>query len=625
MVKKEELIKNSKDIDLLEYARKRKEQVKSEFFQTFTEECFLLIEEAEKEVIVALDLYKSDKMNLNDLIITITLPLKKFFLLYNNESDYNKLSMIYCCYDYMLNINKVYYTIKENGDNAVYFWCEFHKSILFTITNKKFRKNLFLLSINIFNMAVFEDKLVDFTFVVDPKFEAKYNFFEQVSSESELMSMVGLQLEYKTIRQPLYCYEMDSLNNVDIYAYFFLVDQFFELYKSSKDSSSQAFVEYNYITNRINSETHELFDLFDEDLFLNGISYFRSTLIDDYLLDIFWGDIFYFKYLPSAKDGFNNNVGTEYIQMLKKMIKMYNILYEENKNLKNSNMKVRNANNKIKSIIRSFAHRAVHVEADNIFSVATTLQKNNGNPEDIKKLLLCYEENLDLKRNINILKLEASNDYASFKSSVEYSIASENNGSVLNIFDIIDASLKRTFSKILYTDSERTFHIRKSMEQSGVEMDKLVEKYRENILIKDGNCLELLCNNFNFSVESMSEEWNEVHLFKDSDGTTILVSLFMELFLNMFTYADFSKKIRLLLSNDKLDKYTYLSIELLNAIKDEKKVFSTQAGIISTNETLKLLNSDKDGKNEVEEYIQKETTEEGLFKTKILLREYLFL
>ncbi len=333
------------------------------------------------------------------------------------------------------------------------------------------------------------------------------------------------------------------------------------------------------------------------------------------------GEVYY------LTDGFSN---TDYLETLSD----YNIenvdfsvvlkILEYENNLMKANEELTEANNKIKSIIRSFAHRAVHVEADNIFSVATTLQKNNGNPEDIKKLLLCYEENLDLKRNINILKLEASNDYASFKSSVEDSIASENNGSVLNIFDIINASLKRIFSKILYTDSERTFYIRKSMEQSGVEMDKLVEKYRENILIKDGNCLELLCNNFNFSVESMSEEWNEVRLFKDSDGTTILVSLFMELFLNMFTYADFSKKIRLLLSNDKLDKYTYLSIELLNAIKDEKKVFSTQAGIISTNETLKLLNSDKDGKNEVDEYIQKETTEEGVFKTKILLREYLF-
>ncbi len=310
---------------------------------------------------------------------------------------------------------------------------------------------------------------------------------------------------------------------------------------------------------------------------------------------------------------------------------MLDVLREENKTdrlnkkLLDKNNELEKANEKIKSIIRSFAHRAEHVEADNIFSVATTLQKNNGNPEDIKKLLLCYEENLDLKRNINILKLEASNDYASFKSSVEDSIAFENNGSVLNIFDIINASLKRIFSKILYTDSERTFHIRKSMEQSGIEMDKLVEKYRENILIKDGNCLELLCDNFDFLVDGMSEKWNEVRLFKDSDGTTILVSLFMELFLNMFTYADFSKKIRLFLSNDKLDRYPYLSIELLNSINDEKKVFSTQAGIISTNETLKLLNSDKDGKNEVEEYIPKETTEDGLFKTKILLREYLFL
>ena len=268
---------------------------------------------------------------------------------------------------------------------------------------------------------------------------------------------------------------------------------------------------------------------------------------------------------------------------------IYNVLYllVQNKELEET----KNA------MVSDFTHRYKNYETDNIYNIANALITNPSSDEleDFgRELFLEYYNKQMMSREVAILSLEHKDNYEELRDAIKKSITIPERG--INICDILDDALKRVLLRILLVNNEtRMEDIRNKYEKKGIDTFDLYEQYENDILRGEKKCIEWVNKNMNPLMISISDVWNHLYFKQFSEGCVFLMSLLMELLLNIFTYADISYEINICFSTDISNDHSYLIIRTENKV-DYKIRSNSRKGISSRNRILSKINYGRDYK-----------------------------
>lgn len=247
------------------------------------------------------------------------------------------------------------------------------------------------------------------------------------------------------------------------------------------------------------------------------------------------------------------------------------------------------------NIVSDFVHSYGNYEIDNIYNIAKAL---HGRPskddleEFSRELLLEYLNKQMMSREVKILGLEHKENFELLKKEISNSINRSKNG--VDVFEIVEASLRRVVLRILLeTGNKRIDDIINKYEKVGKDVYDLLESFEREVIVEEKNCIKWVQKNLNELYIGIHGEWRGMFFNVSSYGQTFLMSLFMELFYNMFTYADISYKMKFTLEYKRDKKCNYYIIETENVI-DNNISSNTKRGLVAKNRLLSKINYGKD-------------------------------
>lgn len=263
------------------------------------------------------------------------------------------------------------------------------------------------------------------------------------------------------------------------------------------------------------------------------------------------------------------------------------------------------------SIVSDFAHSYGNYEIDTVYNIAKALNENPSKEvldKCRKKLLLEYYNRQLLTKEIKMLRLEHKDSFEELEKTIRNSILLGDQG--ITISEIINEALKRIILRILLSGRDyRIEDITNKYKAIGVDTSRLLPKYENDIIKEDNNCINWANNVLNKISVNISDEWKMFSFKRNSEGNVFLISLLMELLLNMYTYADFNNDMKLNLFTETYLGEKYYVIRTENVI-DKSIPSNGQEGLSSRNRILSKINFGKEYrfKDSIrKEYINDET------------------
>lgn len=249
------------------------------------------------------------------------------------------------------------------------------------------------------------------------------------------------------------------------------------------------------------------------------------------------------------------------------------------------------------AMVSDFTHRYKNYEIDNVYNIANALTSHPSNEEleDFsRELLLEYYNKQMMSREIAMLSLEHKDSFEELRKVIKESIATTGKG--VTIEKIVNEALKRVLLRILLiADEERMENIRQKYEEKGIDTWDLLEKYEIDILKEEINCVEWVNRYMNSLIVEISNEWKKLNFKSSSEGSVFLMSLLMELLLNMFTYTDISDDMNVKFVTRCIGGTFYFIIETRNKV-DYKIKRNGRKGLASRNRILSKINYGQDYK-----------------------------
>lgn len=263
------------------------------------------------------------------------------------------------------------------------------------------------------------------------------------------------------------------------------------------------------------------------------------------------------------------------------------------------------------SIVSDFTHSYGNYEIDNVYNIAKALNENPSKEEleDYgRELLLEYLNKQMMTKEIKMLRLEHKDNFSELFNVIVNSIDSTEKG--IKVYEIIAEALKRVILRILLEAGNRRIEdIINKYESKGIDTYELLEQFEKSVIRGEQGCIDWVNNNMNRIRVEVSEEWNRLGFRRNSEGNVFLMSLFMELLFNMFTYGDINYEMLLTLDVATMDEEVYFVIKTENIV-DESIRSNTKKGLAARNRILGKLNfgSEYRWKNSIlKEYKQNNT------------------
>lgn len=243
------------------------------------------------------------------------------------------------------------------------------------------------------------------------------------------------------------------------------------------------------------------------------------------------------------------------------------------------------------SIVSDFTHSYGNYEIDNVYHIAKALSDNPSQEElenYSRELLLEYLNKQMMSKEIRMLKLEHKDNFSELHDVIVNSIASDQEG--VKVYEIINEALKRVILRILLEAGDRRIEdIISKYENKGIDTYELLEQFEKTVIRGEQSCIEWVSNNMNIMRVEVSEEWKRLDFRRNSEGNVFLMSLFMELLFNMFTYADINRDMRFRLDFITMDDDMYFIVRTENFV-DEGVKSNTKKGLSARNRILGKLN-----------------------------------
>lgn len=243
------------------------------------------------------------------------------------------------------------------------------------------------------------------------------------------------------------------------------------------------------------------------------------------------------------------------------------------------------------SIVSDFTHSYGNYEIDNVYNIAKALSDNPSKEEledYSRELLLEYLNKQMMSKEIRMLKLEHKDNFSELHDVIVNSMDSTQEG--VKVYEIIDESLKRVILRILLeAGNKRIEDIINKYENKGIDTYELLEHFEKSVIRGEQSCIEWVSDNMNILRVEVSEEWQRLGFRRNSEGNVFLMSLFMELLLNMFTYADINHDMTFILDFIAMDNDMYFVVKTENFVDEEVKS-NTKKGLSARNRILGKLN-----------------------------------
>lgn len=243
------------------------------------------------------------------------------------------------------------------------------------------------------------------------------------------------------------------------------------------------------------------------------------------------------------------------------------------------------------SVVSDFAHRYSNYEIDNIYNIAKALNENPSKEdlEDYRRsLLMEYLNKQMMSKELGMLKLEHKDSFDDLREVIEKSVDDSKRG--IYVSDILEEALKRIVLRILLEDGDaRIDDIIGKYEEKNIDTYSLLEKFENEVIQKNFNCIEWVNKNMSPLIINISDEWKSLCFKKNSEGSVFIMSLLMELLYNMFTYSDIEYDMNLYFDYEKDIDSNYLIIKTENHVNDNI-MSNGKKGLSSRNRILSKIN-----------------------------------
>jgi|GEM_PF-5942686 hypothetical protein len=247
------------------------------------------------------------------------------------------------------------------------------------------------------------------------------------------------------------------------------------------------------------------------------------------------------------------------------------------------------------NIVSDFVHSYGNYEIDNVYEIAKALSKRPSQEElenCSRMLLMEYLNKQMMSKEVRMLSLEHKENFEELKEDIRSSIDKENKG--IFAIDIVEEALKRVVLRILLeVDNKRIEDIVAKYEKRNIDIFELLDNFEKDVIKQDENCIRWVQDNMNKLYVGIVKEWKGICFKGNSDGQAFLMSLFMELIYNMFTYADINYDMNFFLKYEKGVKYNYFVVKTENVV-DKNISSNTKRGLDSKNRILSKINYGKD-------------------------------
>lgn len=258
--------------------------------------------------------------------------------------------------------------------------------------------------------------------------------------------------------------------------------------------------------------------------------------------------------------------------------------------LEQTNKLLRKAQEDKKQIIAEFAHTYGNMQATTLQDIGTQLLSVDDDllHEWGRKIMVEYAIKQNLTKEVEMLKLQFEDQSLKLIQKLKNSL-SDNEGK--NIIDLISDSLQRCFMSLLYGETRADKSKRKLFFGTEEYMDKreiLQESFEQDVLVSEEDMLTWIKekNILDMPVD-ISGKWQTLCFDEGGYGALLITNWITELLTNAIKYADKTKPISLLFSQQD----DLLSIEIRNAKeKTAIGIHGTQQGISSIKASIRRLN-----------------------------------
>ena len=252
-------------------------------------------------------------------------------------------------------------------------------------------------------------------------------------------------------------------------------------------------------------------------------------------------------------------------------------LYKEKKEIQDSK----------ENIVNEFTHKYKNMKATTLSDVAQILLKKES--EELRSLgnqiLLEFVNKQSLTRDVYMMQIEYQNNSEKLRDIIKNSLLHFQDESKIGIEYVIDKALIFCFINIFYNHNFSSL-ARKNLKRVWKNFDDFGESFKNNVMLKNENCITWLSKNDILCDLTISDNWNFVSLESENYAFIYLKDIFQELFLNFIRHGNLEKPIKF----DLYSENDRLIIHMENHFKLEKaKSVTTKLGLKSLGSTLPML------------------------------------
>ncbi|WP_462410388.1 hypothetical protein [Neobacillus sp. Marseille-QA0830] len=414
------------------------------------------------------------------------------------------------------------------------------------------------------------------------------------------------KLDSSFYRENVYCY----LDDEDFVDYLELIRN--RQWKKAMEQQPEYSIPYyytlvslfvrKYSPREINETIDQHLPLINECLGNAGDLFHKFPENDEYLPSL---DVEFVTLLEAMEER------TNYLQVLeaknKKLEAQKRKLEEQKQELERLNKELLLVNHKNRKMVDDFSHSWTNIlKPDLVYHAAKALMGDERYRKQYIALMRAYNDEVLAGNECQMLKLTHS-DYSKesrnrLRHYLREGIVTDKEKGI-DVRYILNYALNRTLFRLFFEkENERIRFIQKQFEDSGIEFSKRSQAF-EQFLHDSGVQEPDVIKWFNqdpafFAIEiCMDDNWREVRLDKNKGVTTFLITRFMELFINMFTYGSKRSEdsVYIRLFSTQKEFYDFLAIRFENSVGPQQGTsgFSgSQRGLLASQEIFKMLHAD---------------------------------
>lgn len=260
--------------------------------------------------------------------------------------------------------------------------------------------------------------------------------------------------------------------------------------------------------------------------------------------------------------------------------------------------KIEETQAKNEKMVQRLSHTWTHLLIPQAINrVVHSLVDKQTSEQDVLTLKRAYLNERILHQQIHMLSLRHSGSKSQVQEDIRKGIIIDGS-KFSNIINVINESLEIVLFKIFFSDyltrSPRDMSIINNFLKNGRDYDDICKRLSNLFLREDSFHTRVLDISFLLSINfEINDSWKLIKISDAIGGAyALLIEIFTELFVNMFTYCDKKRKAKVRLSEHSLANKRFLAITCENYVEPQDvRSLGSRQGIESLKELLFLLNS----------------------------------